>query len=765
MVIPSAAPPAPDSFHPSKKVQGELDKKSAVEKTSKSIADQQSTIKEAKPSASISRTAIPVPIDQSHAKGAAEVQKIAIDQNTSFETLLEFVTDSNFDKVPNKDEIGDLFQKKYSQEELDIYDRHVIFRELLTSHQPAERIFKNFELIIGDDFETILNKDDTLNNLDEHFIKAFFSLIFENPTYALQLIDKYRDALTTYRFDEDVFVELINLYGGIGMDSSKDQGVAACLEILLPVADEYLNNYREAYNQLLERLIILDLPHSFGVVLSKLDWKEEYFKTILKWDSAACLKAVEDSGVICFHLTGEAGSQQAFRCVAYLKSKILGPPEDPCIVTLREQGDINTLLAVSANDLDDVAREFFFTLEPLLKNQAPDQKKIEAEFTPILRKLLRMNSLEAVDRIVNCFINKNQALSHLLQDIYNKVKKEFLKIAPFISRYTKINQMKVIQTAYRSGMKGDAVSEDLEYAAKCRTAVEKLTAKLRNGKFQAPNNQDFLELPPSSTGTSRVAALVEEIGKIRSDDFARRVGVGKQSQNKKDTVESLKSLRKTQIITPVGGHYSWASPLVNAVNLLSNDIEHPMKGSYVMKYNGIATTVQVKKVEDPRVPELHQRWTHGQLDVQLNWPSLEDCFEDLMAFDLKKPKDKSVASQEAYEKSLEGFYRKAAELVWLVGNTTPLERGSGTVAEWLLGIVHLQHGLEPPVLKTQFPQLDVLDITFPINDYKDFFTYFFEPSSLPMKTKWKDMSSLPVFNQMEALYKAKKAGSLESLKE
>ena len=144
-------------------------------------------------------------------------------------------------------------------------------------------------------------------------------------------------------------------------------------------------------------------------------------------------------------------------------------------------------------------------------------------------------------------------------------------------------------------------------------------------------------------------------------------------------------------------------------------------------------------------------WLGGDQTLSATWRAIEDLFEELMALDLKKPKEITAQTIKKHESQLTEFYAKAAELVWLVGNSAPLRRGSGTMAEWLFAIIHLQHGLEPPLLKTEFPQLDVLDITFPLSDYKRFFTYFFEPSTIPTHLRRPALSQ-SLASQMEALY-------------
>jgi len=67
---------------------------------------------------------------------------------------------------------------------------------------------------------------------------------------------------------------------------------------------------------------------------------------------------------------------------------------------------------------------------------------------------------------------------------------------------------------------------------------------------------------------------------------------------------------------------------------------------------------------------------HGLAPIAHTWPAIENLFEEIMEMDLKPTQSKQES-----EKRLTEFYAKAAELVWLIGTTQPLKRGSGTVAE------------------------------------------------------------------------------------
>jgi len=117
------------------------------------------------------------------------------------------------------------------------------------------------------------------------------------------------------------------------------------------------------------------------------------------------------------------------------------------------------------------------------------------------------------------------------------------------------------------------------------------------------------------------------------------------------------------------------------------------------------------------------------------------------------PEAKLEKIKEYREQELTQFYANAARLVWLIGNTTPVQRGSGTVAELTLKAIFDFHGLQAPILKSAFPQLDVLDTSFPSDDYIKLFTCFFEPSSLAEHLRRPSLSHLSTAEQLEIFYK------------
>lgn len=123
-------------------------------------------------------------------------------------------------------------------------------------------------------------------------------------------------------------------------------------------------------------------------------------------------------------------------------------------------------------------------------------------------------------------------------------------------------------------------------------------------------------------------------------------------------------------------------------------------------------------------------WQHGQAEIKDIWPKIEILHKQIMEMKtseiIKNPKN---------------FYNKVVEVIWLMGNLTPMARGTGRYVEQWLSYVHLYHGLDPPILNRGL-QLDCLDITFSLENYQKIFLNFFERNSLePFARKYMDQSA------------------------
>jgi hypothetical protein len=312
------------------------------------------------------------------------------------------------------------------------------------------------------------------------------------------------------------------------------------------------------------------------------------------------------------------------------------------------------------------------------------------------------------------------------------------------------------------------LKRDMDYGKKRQQLVKNLCETLNHFSREKlnffPKENRFLQLRPSSKGTRQAAALLE---KISAESFLD------QKQ------EDFQKIRGQGYTTSIYGYYESALPLIKAILCFSPQSSdfaiyrkynkqgnNPVLGTSTSRYSPFCNYHLCYKYEGILVNRIQfsssaseegRYWEHGRAPIAATWGKIEDLFEEALAMDLKKPDEKfTPEEQESYQEKLTQFYSIAAELVWLIGNTQPLNRGSGTYAELMLALICMHHGLQPPILKKEFPQLDVLDITFPLRDYKFFFPHFFEPSTIPesVRSKFNDIdSSQSVAAQMEQLYK------------
>jgi hypothetical protein len=76
------------------------------------------------------------------------------------------------------------------------------------------------------------------------------------------------------------------------------------------------------------------------------------------------------------------------------------------------------------------------------------------------------------------------------------------------------------------------------------------------------------------------------------------------------------------------------------------------------------------------------------------------------------------------------YYELLCETIWLIGNSTPIVRGTGTLVEGYLAAMCLHKDLPCPILRLEYPQLDCLNIALGLTAYKKRFLSYFEPESL-----------------------------------
>lgn len=547
------------------------------------------------------------------------------------------------------------------------------------------------------------------------FHYAFSQLLLENPELALQIIQKYK-------LEKHPFKDIMIFIPARVMKAPRDEAFVKCYEALKtnPTFNDCMWIRHFSYFIKMGAIktfevIVKNLPKSF--------WEhQEILDQIFAVDDPEFLKvACEVWGNNIVDISKIPSIVNIPRCLRFIAQNTgLTNVQKQQIATDASGKGFAHIVLIACNDHDQTAVGYIFAeIIPLLEildkkddSSVPDELRLfTPKFEKIVYKLLRFSPIEIVGRLVQKLAENYPSLTPLINRYYTDFKTGFLRVSPFFSRYTEEIQFKSVHEFYTD--KPFDFMVDLSYGAFCRKHVERLVKTLHDAKqVFKPTQAAFKGLPPSSKGTQRAAALLEEIAKTRAEKQKER-----HSKGDHEAFHKLRTPRRG--MTMANGLYRWGQNLVSGVYLAANSVQ--TEGlNIALSYKGVTLTLVS-----------HTEWRHGQAEIEKTWSFIENILEEILAMNLKRPENPSAAEKEAYKQCLNEFYAKTAELVWLIGNTQPLIRGTGTVAEWMLGIVHLYHGMEPPTLKTEFPQLDVLDITFPPDKYPKIFPYFFEQSTLP----------------------------------
>ncbi len=453
-----------------------------------------------------------------------------------------------------------------------------------------------------------------------------------------------------------------------------------------------------------------------------------------------------------FNYLTKAIKERAYRCVAAIMAHC-----KQFNITIKKS-DIETLAEMAAEDNDgrmvllledddfNAASTRLFTKR--LSDASSDTTKKEL-FSLYMQILLRFMPIATVDLLVETFAKKNDSI----KEIYEEAKAQFLKVAFYYSRYTKNIDLHDLESVYKRKFPNlkEIATSDFKYGMRRNSLAETLCDLLSVSTLSAnPSGSDFKHLPTSSKGKRHVAYLMEAISKLNYEDQSNPEFIALR-------------LDQDKVSTPINARYKFGKRLVNSVHLFSHspNIEkwNPYLPGYRLYYPSDKKPIDMSSVTVTLHPVVGSYWTGGKSPSSHTWSKIEDLFDSIWSMKLKKPEEKATQTEkELYKQKLTQFYSSVAELVWLIGNTTPMSRGTGSVAELIFAIVHLHHGLQVPVLKREFPQLDVMDISFPVDDYKHFFTWFFEPSTIPEHLRFSDVKTL------KQLYE-KLNGPLEQLPE
>ena len=367
----------------------------------------------------------------------------------------------------------------------------------------------------------------------------------------------------------------------------------------------------------------------------------------------------------------------------------------PCIQLLLERRNINAQIqgeslqeAVQLNHADialllcngDIQRLiglFYQRINQLNENE------MRLQWTA----LFRLNPIELVNRMMDPFV---QSFEPIRRENINRIlvetRDDCMRWLPHVSQYNKAVDLGSIQQAYQKNDNAllALVDKDRAYGIRCFDLVNHLLANYRENQNLEPLGDKYRQLPAGLNGRRTVAWFIEKIAAFRN--LARQG----------DSAELRNSTTAYQTPIPVD-RYRWGYTLMD-----ENLSRHHVCSNH---YNGkILSSIEF------------YRWYHGRESLAFTWPDIENEFQTVMTMNP--------------DANPQQFYRSLIKLVWLIGNTTPLTRGTGSVVESMWAFVHRYWNLPVPILKKEYPQFDVINISSPLEPYQNIWARYFSPPTL-----------------------------------
>lgn len=591
-------------------------------------------------------------------------------------------------------------------------------------------------------------------------------LVVLKPSDAQWLLGNMRDKSTVaFRFTQEDYL-LMPLYA---YESRESAALYHCINEVKPDIGEdefyfaFIGNYIQADSKQAYFLALI-YPYTaarLDVLLDK----------ALNYDSSCSLEAfieylkgnkqsLENFNNRLIPFLGRAFRNNAVKSMGVLLEKFSIAPSAIQAMVLKavENSNIALLLTLCLNDFKKTAELIFQKYLPL-EHEANQSMLFDKIIT-----MLRFTSIETVDALIKAY-QCDKDTQRILQRIYDEARQEFLLVAPAFSRVNS-GVFQAFKAMYGRNVPDGLINRakaDIQYGKNRGFLVEELVAVMRTKPCipigSLHNLDDF---PPASSSTlacskkgSRVFAyLLEKIAEYNATTV---------SKEQSDTEPKyFKTLRTRGTFTPMQDQYAWGQILISAVFHYSQS-KQIIKYPYLEKIEDIAGKVHCVYALKYRKniinnvlfypKEASIGCGHGRFPIQHTAGDIEDLLERMMQYPtLELTSNIGAEEKTSDHRLLTQFYEDAAQLVWLIGNTTPLIRGSGSVAELTLKTIFEYHRLQAPVLKPEFPQLDVLDIIFPLDDYTRLFSYFFEPISLLEPMRKPSLPHLSASEQIVAYY-------------
>jgi len=355
----------------------------------------------------------------------------------------------------------------------------------------------------------------------------------------------------------------------------------------------------------------------------------------------------------------------------------------------------------------------------------------------------RYSDMQQVDKCLKQYISYLHKSSKLPQATVASMKKEifkqrknFLSWGPLIASY--LTQRDLNRLA--SYAPGTTISIDTDIAlglSKFQT-VDELVKQLQQAAVKPDKSLPAIPLPEEY---ETLYPLPDGYADNHQGFYSMRtiLRIFSEAQyvrataRKDDDADLYHSPRiKNSITTPFSApRYDQVTPFVEIMYQLAGDKtsewlrQNPHNKSYSLLYvdNRDSQSVAMTHViqESENLFHLEKVHRHGLLDISVVWPRIETLGAEILHMDASKIVKDSAHCQQ--------FYDRVIEFIWLMGNTTPMRRGTGCYVEQFLAFFHRFHGLPLPKIKRGL-QLDCLNLTFDLPNYKYIFLSFFELHSL-----------------------------------
>ncbi len=353
------------------------------------------------------------------------------------------------------------------------------------------------------------------------------------------------------------------------------------------------------------------------------------------------------------------------------------------------------------------------------------KKRIETDkedIYSVVSLAYRNSNMQDADKALQKYINFlkiRENAPHLLKKIF-QARQDYLEWGTQIAKYRKESDLSELSKAYLNKKGSISLEQDIKFGLENFNVIKKILEKKEVKLELTDDFKESFPLPSDLKDQGNFYSMRALLSIFSEEHYQEGI------RRKNPDAQEFKAFRERAKAKPYTiffkTRYGHALPFIEAMFTLPDpDNEyfarrpildpfgHERKPAYALLYKGI---------EMCGVLFQSQIWCHGKAPVKEIWPFIERLHAEVF----------SMSSAEIHKNPMD-FYNKVVEVIWLMGNLTPMQRGTGRYVEQWLALVHRYHGLSMPILKPGL-QLDCLDLTFSLPVYQKLFLSFCEPNSL-----------------------------------